>query len=265
MTLTSPASEIQILQDDEPHPLEVVNESGQSDFFLICEHAGRMIPRRYGDMGLSEGDRERHIAWDIGARQVALELSSLLDAPLFMQRYSRLVCDCNRRPDVPDFAPVRSEDTDIPANIGIDDAERAARADAIFWPFHNAVSAALDERVANGKRTLLVTIHSFTPVFRGVSRPWEVGVLYNRDSQFSPRIGDWLKANTDFCVGINQPYSVGDDSDYAIPVHGEKRGLNCVEFEIRNDLIRTPEAAREWAQVLARAVNAVAPTLDPNN
>lgn len=251
-----------ILQDDEPHPLEVINADGQSDFFLVCEHAGRLIPRRYGDMGLSQEDRQRHIAWDIGALQVGRELSSLLDAPLFTQRYSRLVCDCNRRPNVPDFAPARSEDTDIPANIGVSDAEIAARADEIFWPYHNAVSAALDARAAAGRRTLLVTLHSFTPVFRGVSRPWEIGVLYHRDTAFSPGLAGWLQENTDFCVGVNQPYSVGDETDYAIPVHGEKRGLPCVEFEIRNDLIRTPETARNWAGLLARAMLAVAPSLD---
>ena len=261
MSQTVSAGIAPVLQDDEPHPLETINTQGRSDFFLICEHAGRRIPRRYGDMGLSDIDRERHIAWDIGARQVATELSSLLDAPLFMQRYSRLVCDCNRRPDAPDFAPARSEDTVIPANVGIDHAERAARAEAIFWPFHNAVSDALDARLASGQRTLLVTIHSFTPVFRGVSRPWEIGVLYHRDDAFSPGIAEWLKQNTDYCVGINQPYSVGDESDYAVPVHGERRGLPCVEFEIRNDLIGTAENAGDWARLLARAILAVAPSV----
>lgn len=262
MTRSVQARAFSILEDDEPHPLEVHNAGGKSDFFLICEHAGRLIPRAYGDMGLSAVDLERHIAWDIGAKQVAVALSTLLDAPLFTQRYSRLVCDCNRRPDVADFAPVRSEDTTIPANVGISDEERRARADAIFWPFHDAVSEALDRRAAAGRRTLLVTVHSFTPVFRGRSRPWEIGILYNRDRQFAPAIAEWLKANTDFCVGINEPYSVGDETDYAIPVHGERRGLPCAEFEIRNDLIRTEETARTWAGVVARAVQAVAPSLD---
>lgn len=251
-----------ILREDEPHPLEVHNIEGGSDFVLICEHAGRRIPRSLGDMGLSQTDRRRHIAWDIGARQVALELAARLDAPLFAQLYSRLVCDCNRRPDVADFAPALSEDTAIPANAGIGDAEKAARAKEIFWPFHDAVSAALDARRAAGRRTLLATIHSFTPVYRGRSRPWEIGVLYNRDRHLAPAVADWLKANTDLCVGINEPYSVGDDSDYAIPVHGEKRGLPCVEFEIRNDLIGGEDEAREWARLLARALEAAAPSPD---
>lgn len=263
MTRSVQAHAYAILAQDEPHPLEVHNAEGGSDFLLICEHAGRRIPRSLGDMGLSAQDLERHIAWDIGAKEVALALAQMLDAPLFAQVYSRLVCDCNRRPDVPDFAPERSEDTVVPANVGLAQEERRARADAIFWPFHDAVAAALDRRAAAGRRTLLITVHSFTPVFLGRSRPWQIGVLYNRDRVFSPAIAEWLKVNTDFRVGVNQPYSVGDESDYAIPVHGEKRGLACVEFEIRNDLIRTPEAARQWAGVLAGAVEAVAARLDP--
>lgn len=262
MTRTTIAGSPAILQADEPHPLEIHNAEGGSDFFLICEHAGRVIPRSLGDMGLTEEERQMHIAWDIGAKNVALKLAQLLDAPLFTQHYSRLVCDCNRRPDVATFTPARSEATDIPANVGLSEEERNARADAIFWPFHNAVSEALDAREKAGRRTLLVTIHSFTPVYLGKNRPWEIGVLFNRDKQFSPAIVEWLEANTQFCVGSNEPYSVGDDTDYAIPVHGEKRGLPCVEFEIRNDLIRTVENAEKWAETLAVALKDVAATLD---
>lgn len=261
MTRSVQAAAFPILAQDEPHPLEIHNAGGQSDFLLICEHAGRLVPRAYGDMGLSETDLQRHIAWDIGAKDVATTLSAMLDAPLFTQRYSRLVCDCNRQPGVHDFTPARSEDTVIPANVDIGEAERKARAEAIFWPFHDAVASALDRRAAEGRRTLLVTIHSFTPVFRGVDRPWEIGVLYKRDPAFAPAVGEWLKRNTDYCVGINQPYSVGDETDYAIPVHGEKRGLPCVEFEVRNDLIRTPENAAKWAQTIAGAIRAAKETL----
>lgn len=248
---TSPAA---ILQDDEPHPLEVHNAEGASDFVIICEHAGRLIPRSLGTLGLSKEDRLRHIAWDIGARAVAVVLSDRLGAPLYMQRYSRLVCDCNRRPNVPDFAPEESEATRIPGNSGLTDGERQARADAVFWPFHNAVTEALDRHRQEGRRTLLVSIHSFTPVFLGVARPWEIGVLFNRDRDFAPAIARWLQENTSYCVGINRPYSVGDDTDYVIPVHGEKRNLPCVEFEIRNDLIADETVAERWAELIDKAV-----------
>lgn len=251
------AADRRVVAPHEPHPLEIVNERGTSEFFLICEHAGNRIPESLGDMGLSDEDRQRHIAWDIGARAVAVELSKMLDAPLYMQRYSRLVCDCNRRPDVPSFAPEKSEATVIPANRGLGAEAREARARDIFWPFHDAVIQALDAREKAGIATKLVTIHSFTPIFHGQARPWEIGVLFNRDRSFAPPIFEWLKANTSLTIGCNEPYAVGDDSDYAIPVHGEKRGLPCVEFEIRNDLIADPANAGTWARYLHDAVKGV--------
>ena len=245
---------LDVLQDDEPHPLEVYNVDGDSDFLIVCEHADRLIPRSLGTLGLSEQDRLGHIAWDIGARPVATALSDRIGAPLYMQRYSRLVCDCNRRPDVPAFIPEVSEATAIPGNLNLTDADRRARADAVFWPFHTAVTEVLDRRRQEGRRTLLITIHSFTPVFLGVARPWEIGILFNRDRYFAPAIAGWLQENTSYYVGINQPYSVGDDTDYAIPVHGEKRNLPCVEFEIRNDLISDEAVAERWAELIKKVV-----------
>jgi len=251
-----------LLAPGEPHPLEMRRPAGRSDFVLVCEHAGRLIPGTLGTLGLSEEDRARHIAWDIGARAVAAALSDILDAPLFMQRYSRLVCDCNRSPREASFAPEVSEATPIPGNAGLSAAERSARAEAIFFPFHDAIAACLDERARDGRRTILATIHSFTPVFLGRARPWQIGVLFNRDRVLAPAIARWLQASTAFEVGINEPYSVGDDTDYAIPVHGEKRGLPCVEFEIRNDLIADERQARPWAELLAAALAAGAEALD---
>ncbi|WP_157928915.1 N-formylglutamate amidohydrolase [Pararhizobium haloflavum] len=243
-----------LLQEGDPDPTEILYREAQSDFFLICEHAGRMIPGALGDMGLGEDDRRRHIAWDIGARQLAVALSQRLGCPLYMQRYSRLVCDCNRRPDVPSFTPERSEDTIVPANVDLTAAQRQKRADEIFWPFHNAVSQALGRRKSAGRKTNLVTIHTFTPVFQGRTRPWEIGVLFNRDRRFAPAIAEWLKANSDHIIGINEPYAVSDESDYAIPVHGENNGLPCVEFEIRNDLLSSDGSVAYWSELLERAL-----------
>lgn len=252
-TLAPVMTDQPFLQPDEPSPLEIHNRQAASDFFLICEHAGRLLPRRAGTLGLPPAELTRHIAWDIGARDIAVALADRLAAPLFMQRYSRLFCDCNRKPHVASFAPEISEATAIPGNKGLSEAERQKRADAVFWPFHNAVADALDRRRAQQRRTLLVTIHSFTPVFLGRSRPWEVGVMFRADKHFAPPIAQWLTENTDYTVGINEPYKVSDD-DYAVPVHGEGRNLPCVEFEIRNDLIPNQEAAATWADLLARAL-----------
>lgn len=247
-------TDLPFLQPGEPDPLEIHNGEAASDFLLICEHAGRLLPRRAGTLGLPETELGRHIAWDIGARDVAMALADRLDAPLFMQRYSRLFCDCNRKLDVASFAPELSEATVIPGNRNLSAAERRQRADAVFWPFHNAVSDALDRRRDQMRRTLLVTIHSFTPVFLGRRRPWDMGVMFRADRHFAPPIARWLKENTDYSVGTNEPYEVSND-DYAIPVHGEGRKLPCVEFEIRNDLIPDRQAAGNWADLLARALH----------
>ncbi len=247
-----------LLGAGEPHPLEVFNPQGTSDFFLICEHAGRLLPASLGTLGLDEVDRSRHIAWDIGARDIAMELATLLDAPLYMQRYSRLVCDCNRQPDVASFIPEISETTVVSGNTNLSSEEIEARITEVFHPFHDAVTEALDARDTAGRRTILATVHSFTPVFKGVARPWQIGVLFNRDTVLAPRVVHYLQANTDYAVGVNEPYAVGDDTDYAIPVHGEKRGYPCVEFEIRNDLTTGRKAVEDWARLLAASLRQAA-------
>jgi predicted N-formylglutamate amidohydrolase len=245
-----------LLEPDEPHPVALENESGDSVFFLTCEHAGRAFPRRLGRLGLPEAETLRHIAWDIGIGAVGRELSRLLNAAVILQTYSRLVIDCNRDPDVPSSIPEISEDTDIPGNHGLGKAERAARADAIFRPYHNAIAAALDRRTAADRASALVALHSFTPLFKGVSRPWHVAVLFNRDPRLAHALAELLRAEGDLVVGENEPYQVSDLTDYTVPVHGERRGLPHVEIEIRQDLITDPAGQRDWAERLARLLPA---------
>jgi predicted N-formylglutamate amidohydrolase len=249
-------SEAALLEPDEPDPVMMENESGDSVFFLTCEHAGRAFPRRLGRLGLPEAETLRHIAWDIGIGAVGRELSRLLDAAVILQTYSRLVIDCNRDPNVPSSIPEISENTEIPGNRGLDEAERAARADAIFRPYHNAIAAALDRRAAASRATALVALHSFTPVFKGISRPWHVAVLFNRDPRLAHNLAELLRAEGDLIVGENEPYQVSDLTDYTIPVHGERRGLPHIEIEIRQDLITDPEGQGKWAERLGRLLPA---------
>jgi predicted N-formylglutamate amidohydrolase len=237
-----------LLGPDEPPPVVLENADGSSPFFLVCDHAGRAFPRRLGTLGLPETETRRHIAWDIGIAGVGRELSRRLDAPLLLQTYSRLVIDCNRDPAVPSSIPAISETTEIPGNRGLDAAAREARAAAIFRPYHAALAAALDRRRAG----ILVALHSFTPVFKGVARPWHVGVLYNRDRRIAAPLLALLRAEADLVVGDNQPYAVTDHSDYTMPVHGERRGLPSIEIEIRQDLIAEPFGQAAWAERLAR-------------
>jgi len=241
-----------LLLPDEPAPVRVLREDGQSNLLLTADHAGRAIPRSLGRLGLPESELERHIAYDIGIAGVTERLSATLDATAVLQTYSRLVIDCNRAPGHPTSIPVISELTPIPCNEALPDDERAARRRAIFDPYHAALTALIDHRVAAGRRTVLVAMHSFTPVFKGVARAVEIGVLYHHETLLSRLMLDLLRAEGDLIVGANEPYAITDDSDYTAPVHGEGRGLEHVEIEIRQDLITNPGGQSAWARRLAR-------------
>jgi len=245
-----------LLDPDEPGPVTLDNEDGGSVYFLACDHGGRAIPRRLGRLGLTEPETLRHIAWDIGIAGVGRLLSRRLDAALIVQTYSRLVIDCNRDPAVASSIPEISEETEIPGNRGLSEAGRTARVDGIFRPYHDRIAAALDRRQSEGRASALVALHSFTPVFKGVSRPWHVGVLYNRDARLAHPLLDLLRAEGDLTVGDNEPYRVTDQTDYTVPVHGERRGLPHVEIEIRQDLIGEPSGQAIWAERLARLLPA---------
>jgi predicted N-formylglutamate amidohydrolase len=245
-----------LLDPDEPGPAALANEAGGSVFFFASDHGGRAFPRRLGRLGLSEPDTLRHIAWDLGIAEVGRLLSAQLDAALIVQTYSRLVIDCNRDPSAPSSIAEISEDTEIPGNRNLTETDRAARRDAIFRPYQDTIAAALDRRRAAGRASVLVALHSFTPVFRGVSRPWQIGVLFNRDARLARPLIDLLRAEGDLTVGENEPYRVTDLTDYTVPVHGERRGLPHVEIEIRQDLITELAGQAAWAARLARLLPA---------
>jgi predicted N-formylglutamate amidohydrolase len=245
-----------LLDPDEPNPVTLANEIGRSIFFLTCDHAGRAIPRRLARLGLPEADTKRHIAWDIGIGEVGRQLARLLDAAVILQTYSRLVIDCNRNPKVLSSIPEISETTEIPGNRALVEAARAARIEAIFRPYHDTIAAALDRRAAAGGTSVLVALHSFTPVFKGVARPWHAAVLYNRDARLAHPLLKLLSAEDGLVVGDNEPYAVSDLTDYTVPVHGERRGLPHVEIEIRQDLIAEPAGQTLWAERLARLLPA---------
>lgn len=248
---TKPGLTGPLLGEDDPDPVAVQRANGESPFFLTCEHAGRQVPRRLGDLGLHESEFERHIAWDIGAAGMARDLSARLDAALVMQNYSRLVVDCNRSPDHHDFIPAISEHTEIPGNRDIHPQEISARADAVYRPYHDTIAQALDSRHDECRMSVLVAVHSFTPVFKGEPRPWHVGLLFNRDDRLARVLREGMNGNPDLCVGINEPYAISDETDYTLPVHGERRGIPHIEFEIRQDLIETVDGQREWGGYLA--------------
>jgi predicted N-formylglutamate amidohydrolase len=247
---------MQLLGDDEPEPVRVLRQNGASDFLLTADHAGRLIPRRLGTLGLSEAERLRHIAWDIGIAGVTERLSARFDATAVLQSYSRLVVDCNRERGVPSAIPVISETTQVPGNESLSLAEIDARYREIFTPYHDRITGLLDARQESGRRTVILAMHSFTPVFKGESRAMEIGVLFNRDARLARLLLDLLRAEGDLTVGENAPYAVTDVSDYGVPVHAERRGLAHVELEIRQDLIADEAGQAAWAERLARLLPA---------
>lgn len=221
---------------------------------IVVDHASRRIPKRLGSLGLSPSDLERHIAWDIGALGVAQAVSSVLDAPLVAQSYSRLVIDCNRRPGIATSIAAVSESTAIPGNTALSAGEIEARRREIFEPYHEHLRGQLDERAARDARTVLVAQHSMTDVFKGARREMHAAILYNRERRFARFMLEALRRERGLVVAENLPYALSDATDYTVPYHAEARGLPCVEIEIRQDLIREKAGQAEWARRIGSAL-----------
>lgn len=240
---------------DHLPPVVTINAAGASPFVLVCDHASNRIPERLGDLGLTPHQRLMHIAWDPGALAVAMRLTELLDAPLVHSTVSRLVIDCNRDHDAVDLIPVISERTDIGANVGLPQSERDFRIAAYHRPFHVAIEALLEEREQAGVETILVTVHSFTPSYKDVVRPWPIGLIHGVEERFSHALLAALKAeDPTLNVGWNEPYSARNGVTFTLEHHGDGRGLDCTMIEIRHDEILEPAGVAHWAARLARTL-----------
>ncbi len=246
-----------LLRSDEVPPVLEENTGSRSPFFFTCDHYGRLIPRALGKLGLPESELQRHIAWDIGIAGVATRVAQALGAHLIAQRYSRLVIDCNRPFASPGSVPLFSEATTIPGNENLTADDIDARQASIFQPYHRRITEALDQRARGGIPTMLVSLHSFTPVYSGIARPWHIGTLYQHDTRLPPLLLKLLREEEGLVVGDNEPYAVSDTTDYTIPVHGEKRGLMTTGIEIRQDLIGDEAGQIEWAERLVRVFEAI--------
>ena len=238
----------QLLGSDEQHPADISNEQGTSPYVLICEHASNHLPKALANLGLKPEDLERHIAWDIGAAQTAMFLSKLLDAPLIMQRYSRLAYDCNRPPEAASAMPEMSEIFAIPGNHKLSPESKMARITGLYRPFMAAISNVLDQRAATGKRAIPVSIHSFTPVYHGKSRSTELGLLFERDSWLANQL---VKSFSGVNTQLNEPYGPKDGVMHLMNFHASPRGLKHLMIEIRNDLIEHARGQQEYAQRLS--------------
>lgn len=240
-----------ILSMDDGEPVAVDNAAGNGAVLIVCEHASRRLPAGAGDLGLSRAALESHIAWDPGALAVGRFLADELDATLVHQRFSRLIYDCNRPPESPAAMPESSEIYRIPGNEGLTAAERYARTAALYIPFHDRIAALIAERSASGRSTVLVTIHSFTPVYLGVERPVEVGILHDDDSRLADRMLERADGGARFRTARNAPYGPADGVTHTLQLHALSNGLLNVMIEVRNDLITNEDGQRVMAGFLA--------------
>jgi predicted N-formylglutamate amidohydrolase len=247
-----------LLDPDEPSPILELRRHGRSPFVIIVDHAGSRIPRRLTALGLSPCDLTRHIAWDIGALEVAQQVSAALDAVLVAQNYSRLVIDCNRWPHGPTSIPATAESTAIPGNLGLTADAVDARRREIFEPYHEHIRVLLDRREREKRPTILIGQHSMTDVLGGIRRDMHAAVVYGSDRRLAGALLEILRREPGLTVADNEPYS-GDDLEtcYTRRNHGEARQLLHVELEIRQDLIGTEAGQAEWAQRIASALRAV--------
>ncbi len=237
--------------------VEVTNAGGRSPFVLVCDHASPFLPTRYGDLGLTADERLSHIAWDPGALAVSSELSARLDAPLVASTISRLVIDANRHIGSPGLIWTLSEATRIAANENLPPAEVQFRIDAYYRPYHDAIEEVLDARQRAGKQTILVCVHSFTPVFLGVARPWQIGLIHGTDEGFTRALREALSAEVPaLTIGWNEPYSALTGVTYTLEHHGDARGIESTMIEIRNDEIVDAAGVERWSDRLARTLTA---------
>lgn len=244
-------------------PVAVFNRPGRGRVLLICEHASNFIPPAYQGLGLAAGDQQRHIAWDIGALGLAKALARRLNAPLVHATYSRLLLDLNRPLAAADSIVHSSEGIVVPGNAGLPEADARYRQQRIYQPFHAALGALVDQRLAAGLPTAVVSIHSFTPRYHGVERPWHAGVISQNDRQLAEALLQALAADAALCIGDNLPYGPQDGVYHSLQRHGEARGLRGAMIEVRNDLLADEAKQAEWAQRLGAAISAALAPSEP--
>jgi predicted N-formylglutamate amidohydrolase len=243
-----------LLGPGDPPPFRWHRAHGRRPWLLVCDHAGRAIPATLGGLGLPVEATWRHIAWDVGAGELAIALAERLDAPALLASYSRLVVDCNRRLEDATAFTTAGDGHRIPGNEALSPAERERRAAACHRPYHAAIEQRLASWEAGGATPTLVAVHSFTPVFRSAARPWHVGVLWDEDERIALPLLARLRAERGLVVGDNEPYSGRFPADYTVWRHAGQVGRPTVCVEVRQDLLLTPTGIAEWADRLATAL-----------
>jgi predicted N-formylglutamate amidohydrolase len=233
-----------------PGEVEIIGGDPASGVLLLCDHATNAIPAELGGLGLAAQQLERHIAYDIGAAEMTRAMAAALGAPAVLSNFSRLLIDPNRGRDDPTLVMRISDGALVPGNAGIDEAGIAERIARYYAPYDAAIETAVEAAIAAGHPPAIVSLHSFTPFWKGVPRPWHAGVLWDREGRLAQALIAALQNEGDLIVGDNEPYRGGLPGD-TIDRHATRRGLLDALIEIRQDLIGEPHAARAWGRRLA--------------
>ncbi len=236
-------------------PVEEIDGPPEAGVLFLCDHASNALPQRYGTLGLAPAQFERHIAYDIGAAALTRALAARFGAPALLTRFSRLLIDPNRGADDPTLVMRLSDGAIIPGNaqVGPQEIEERRR---LFWrPYRDAVRARLDAMLAAGPVPAIISLHSFTPVWKGVPRPWEASVLWDADPRLPAPLLEGLRG-LGVATGDNEPYDGALEGDTLFE-HGTSRGLPHALIELRQDLIAEPEAVAHWAGVLEEVLRPV--------
>jgi len=231
-------------------PVEEIAGRDDAGVLFLCDHAANALPKAYGTLGLDPADLLRHIAYDIGAAWVTRRLACAFEAPAILSTFSRLLIDPNRGADDPTLVAKLSDRRIIPGNAEAGEAEIASRRDAYWAPYRSAISTRIEAMLDRGPVPVVISVHSFTPVWRGEPRPWEVGILWDSGSRFAQPLMQALTADG-VVTGDNEPYDgalIGDTLDEEVT----RRGLAGLLIELRQDLIATEDGAQAWADRLAR-------------
>ena len=237
-------------------PFMTYNDHGRAPVLLVADHASPYFPAAMNQLGLADWVLERHVAWDIGVDELTRCLADELDAPAVMAGFSRLIVDPNRKPEDPSAFPPISDGIAIPGNLELDNWQKALRIQSFFKPYHDAITARLKRFERQGVCPAMIAVHTCTPEFDRIVRPWHVGVMWDKDPRLPQAVLEHFSGQDAICVGDNEPYSGRHPHDFTIDYHAEPAGLPHIGFEVRQDLVSDRAGARKWASILAGAMQA---------
>ena len=247
-----------VIEDDcpligpgDPPPFMTYNDNGSARVLLVADHASPFFPAGMNQLGLADWVLERHVAWDIGSDTLTRFLADRLDAPAVLAGFSRLIVDPNRKLGDPSAFSELSDGIAIPGNIGLDETQKALRVQSFFKPYHDAIANKLDAFSQRNIVPAMISIHTCTPVFDRIVRPWHIGILWDKDPRIPQLLIDHFDRMDEICIGDNEPYSGRHPNDFTIDHHAEPAGLPHLGIEVRQDLVSDSDGARKWAGILA--------------